>query len=243
MRNLIMLLVVAMLSSGCLSQDVMKSVEGVLGDLGGTSGGAVTNSEIIQGLKQALEVGITKGASTASKTDGFFKNPQIKIPFPPEVKKVENTLRDLGLNNMVDKVVLSLNRGAEDAAKQAKPIFVSAIKKMTIKDATKILTGGQQNAATEYLKTATTGELRTAFSPVVKKSLSSVNATKFWDDAIGKYNQIPLVKKIDFDLDEFVTDRAIQGLFTMVAKEELKIRKDPLSRTTDLLKRVFKLQD
>ncbi|QQS28748.1 MAG: DUF4197 domain-containing protein [Sphingobacteriales bacterium] len=207
-----------------------------------TGGKQVTESEIIMGLKQALEFGIGNGSDLVSKTDGYFKNSFIKIPFPPEAKKVENTLRDIGLGSEVDKVILSLNRAAEDAAKGAKPIFISAIKQMTIKDAMNILKG-TDNAATEYLKKTTSNDLRSAFKPVINKSLDKVAATKYWDDIIKKYNQIPLVQKVNPDLSAFVTEKALDGLFYMVAKEEAKIRKDPLARVTDLLKRVFKLQD
>ncbi|OWY25843.1 DUF4197 domain-containing protein [Sphingobacteriales bacterium UPWRP_1] len=202
----------------------------------------VTESEIIQGLKQALEIGIGNGSDVVSKLDGYFKNPKIKLPFPPEAQKVEKTLREIGLGSEVDKVVLSLNRAAEDAAKGAKPIFVSAIKQMTIKDAMNILKG-TDNAATEYLRKTTSNDLRTAFKPVIDKSLNKVAATKYWDDVIKRYNQIPLVQKVNPDLNAFVTEKALDGLFYMVAQEEAKIRKDPLARITDLLKRVFKLQD
>lgn len=214
----------------------------ILQDVGNMSNGTVSEGEIIQGLKQALEFGIGNGSDVVSKLDGYFKNPQIKLPFPPEAQKVEKTLRDIGLGSEVDKVVLSLNRAAEDAAKGAKPIFVSAIKQMTIKDAMTILKG-TDNAATDYLRKTTSNQLTAAFKPVIDKSLNKVAATKYWDDVIKRYNQIPLVQKVNPDLNAFVTEKALDGLFLMVAKEEGKIRKDPLARVTDLLKKVFKLQD
>jgi hypothetical protein len=185
--------------------------------------------------------GISNGADLASQLDGYFKNPQIKIPFPPEVKKVEDRLRQIGLGSEVDKFVMTLNRGAEDAAKEAKPIFISAIKGMTIQDAWGILKG-QPDAATEYLKRMTTAQLKEKFQPVIQRSLNKVNATRYYGDLVNTYNKIPLVEDVNPDLNEYATDKAIEGLFTMIAKEEKKIREDPLARTTDLLKKVFAAQ-
>ena len=216
-----------------------------LGDLGGvlgTSTGSPTNNEIIGGLKQALEIGVLKGATTVSKPDGFFKNPNIKIPLPQDLRKVESKLRNIGLGPQVDKILLTINRGAEDAAKGAKNIFISAIKQMTIQDAMSILKG-EPNAATNFLRRTTTTQLEKAFRPVVNKSLGKVQATKHWTDVTSKYNKIPFVKPIETDLTGYVTTKAVEGLFFMIEKEEAKIRKDPLARTTDLLKKVFKLQD
>ncbi len=194
--------------------------------------------EVAQGLKEALTNGISKGSDLTSQLDGYFKNPEIKIPFPPDVKKVEDRLRQLGLGGEVDKFVLSLNRGAEDAAKEAKPIFIAAIKQMTIDDAFSILKG-QPDAATQFLKKTTTSQLKVKFKPVVQNSLDKVSATKYYGDLVGTYNKIPLVQKVNPDLNEYATDMAIQGLFIMIAKEEKNIRQDPLARTSDLLKRVF----
>ena len=176
-----------------------------------------------------------------SKADGYFKNPEIKIPFPPDVKRVEDQLRQIGMGGEVDKFVLSLNRGAEDAAKESKAIFVTAIKQMTIDDAFGILKG-QPDAATQFLKRTTTAQLKEKFKPIVQKSLDKVNATRYYGDLVGTYNKIPLVEKVNPDLNEYATDKAIQGLFTMIAKEEKNIRQDPLARTSDLLKRVFGAQ-
>ncbi|HRI26617.1 MAG TPA: DUF4197 domain-containing protein [Chitinophagales bacterium] len=233
---LLSIAVILTLSACSAAQQIIKEVDKNMNNK------PVTENEVIMGLKQALEFGIGNGADMVSKADGYFKNPKIKIPFPPEAQKVEKTLRDLGLGSEVDKVVLSLNRAAEDAAKSAKPIFVSAIKQMTIKDAMNILKGND-NAATEYLRKATSNDLRTAFKPVINKSLDKVAATKYWDDVIKRYNQIPLVQKVNPDLNAFVTEKALDGLFFMVAQEESKIRKNPGARITELLKRVFKLQD
>lgn len=198
----------------------------------------LTAEEVAQGLKEALTNGISKGSDLTSQLDGYFKNPEIKIPFPPDVKKVEDRLRQLGLGSEVDKLVLSLNRGAEDAAKEAKPIFIAAIKQMTIDDAFSILKG-QPDAATQFLKKTTTSELKVKFKPVVQTSLDKVSATKYYGDLVGTYNKIPLVQKVNPDLNEYATDMAIQGLFIMIAKEEKNIRQDPLARTSELLKRVF----
>ena len=198
----------------------------------------LTAEEVAQGLKEALTNGISKGADLTSKTDGYFKNPEIKIPFPPDVKKVEDRLRQMGMGGQVDKFVLSLNRGAEDAAKEAKPIFVAAIKQMTIDDAFSILKG-EPDAATQFLKRTTTAQLKEKFKPVVQKSLDKVSATQYYGDLVGTYNKIPLVQKVNPDLNEYATDLAIQGLFIMIAKEEKNIRQDPLARTSDLLKKVF----
>ena len=200
-----------------------------------------TADEVAQGLKEALTNGISKGSDLVSKADGYFKNPEIKIPFPPDVKRVEDQLRQIGMGGEVDKFVLSLNRGAEDAAKESKAIFVTAIKQMTIDDAFGILKG-QPDAATQFLKRTTTAQLKEKFKPIVQKSLDKVNATRYYGDLVGTYNKIPLVEKVNPDLNEYATDKAIQGLFTMIAKEEKNIRQDPLARTSELLKRVFGAQ-
>ena len=198
-----------------------------------------TASEVAKGLKEALVQGTTKGTQLVSQVDGYFKNPEIKIPFPPEIKIVETKLRFLGMGNQVDEFILSLNRAAEDAAKEAAPIFVNAIQKMTIQDAYGLLKG-EQDAATQYLKRTTSSQLKEKFMPVVRNSLEKVNATKYYGDIVGYYNRVPFVQKVDPDLTSYATDMAIQGLFVMIAKEEALIRKDPLARTTDLLKKVFK---
>jgi Protein of unknown function (DUF4197) len=198
----------------------------------------LTTAEVGDGLKEALIKGISNGSDLVSQLDGYFKNPEIKIPFPPEVKKVEDRLRQLGLGNEVDRFVMTLNRGAEDAAKEAKPIFISAIRQMTIEDAWSILKG-QPDAATDYLRRTTSTQLREKFKPVVQNSLTKVNATKYYGEVVTRYNQIPLVEKVNPDLVGYATDKAIDGLFLMIAKEEKAIRENPLERTTELLKKVF----
>ena len=201
----------------------------------------LSTEEVAQGLKEALTKGASKGSDVVSQVDGYFKNAEIKIPFPPEVKFVEDKLRMLGMGSQVDKFVLTLNRGAEDAAKQAKPIFVDAIKAMTIQDAWSILKG-QQDAATQYLRKTTTDQLKVKFKPVIQASLSKVSATKYYGELVGEYNKIPFVEKVNPNLDDYTTERAIEGLFLMIAKEEKNIRQDPLARTSDLLKKVFSQQ-
>ncbi|MDZ4714239.1 MAG: DUF4197 domain-containing protein [Cytophagales bacterium] len=198
----------------------------------------LTSEEVTRGLKEALTNGASKGSQLVSQVDGYFKNPEIKIPFPPDVKRVEDQLRQVGLGNQVDEFVLALNRGAEDAAKQAAPIFVTAIKQMTVEDAFAILKG-EPDAATQYLKKTTSSQLKEKFSPIVQNSLNKVNATKYYGDIVGNYNRVPFVQKVNPDLNAYATDMAIHGLFVMIAKEEKNIRQNPAARSTDLLKKVF----
>lgn len=215
-----------------------------LGDVNKTLGSGsapLTTAEVADGLKEALIKGISTGSDLVSQLDGYFKNPEIKIPFPPEVKKVEDKLRQIGLGAEVDKFVMQLNRGAEDAAKQAKPIFITAIRSMTIQDAWAILRG-ENDAATQYLKRTTSEQLKSKFKPVIQNSLQKVNATKYYSDIVTRYNQLPLVQKVNPNLDDYATDRAIEGLFLMIAKEEKNIRENPIARTTELLKKVFGAQ-
>ncbi len=230
------ILSLAIFLGACTSAQINQAVS--VADKALTTEQPLTSAEVGEGLKEALIKGISSGSDLASQTDGYFKNPEIKIPFPPDVKKVEDKLRQIGLGGEVDKFVVTLNRGAEDAAKEAKPIFIAAIKQMTIDDAWAILKG-QPDAATQFLKRTTTAQLKVKFKPVVQNSLDKVSATKYYGDIVGTYNKIPFVDKVNPDLNDYATDMAITGLFTMIAKEEQNIRKDPLARTTELLKRVF----
>lgn len=202
----------------------------------------LTTAEVSEGLKEALIKGISNGSDLASRVDGYFMNPKIKIPFPPEAKKVEDKLRQLGFDKDVDRFIMTLNRGAEEAAKEAKPIFIAAIKSMTIQDAWGILKG-ESDAATQYLKRTTSNHLREKFKPVIKDALSKVNATKYYGDIVNTYNQIPFVQDVNPNLDDYATEKAMDGLFLLISEEEKKIREDPLARTTDLLKRVFRAQN
>lgn len=234
MRNLYFVLM-SLLVMSCSSQaQILQKAKGLLG-----GDAAFTKEEAANALKQALEQGTVKGVSVVSQVDGYLKNPEIKIPFPPEAENVEQKLRAIGLGNQVDEAVESLNRAAEDAASEAKDIFITAIKALTIQDAINIVKG-EQDAATRFLERTTTTELTAKFSPIINSSLQKVNATKYWGDVMGTYNKIPFVKKVETDLTAYVTQKAIDGLFVMIANEELNIRQNPAARTTELLKKVFK---
>lgn len=198
----------------------------------------ITESEANSGIKEALINGVSKGVALVSKEDGYFGDAIIKIGFPEDVQVIEKKLRAVGMGNLVDKAVLSMNRAAEDAAVTAKDIFVGAIKEMTVTDAVNIVRGDDR-AATNYLQDHTTDKLTEQFSPIINASLEKVDATKYWDDVINAYNKLPLVKKQNPDLVEYVTEKAISGLFVKIADEEKAIRKNPMERTSDLLKKVF----
>ncbi|MDQ8004485.1 MAG: DUF4197 domain-containing protein [Pedobacter sp.] len=227
--------------SSCDAQSQGK-LGNILGQVATGAMGTPSSLEISNGLKQALEIGTSAGADRLSVKDGFFGNMAIKILFPKEAQKVESTLRSVGLNSLADNVILSLNRAAEDAAKEAKPIFVNAIKQMTIADATNILLGNK-DAATSYFKRVTTAQLMERFSPVISNSLSKVGATKYWTDAAAAYNKIPLVKPVNTNLTQYVAEKAIEGMFVQVAQEELKIRDNINARSTGLLQKVFGYAD
>ncbi len=198
----------------------------------------LTEKDAVDGIREALIKGTGESVKLVSIADGYWGNPEIKIPFPSEAKEMESRLRAIGLGKKVDEFNVSMNRAAEKAANEAKPIFIAAIKGMTVKEAINIVKG-VNNAATVYLKNTTSPELKVKFQPIIKTSLDNVNATKYWSDLITAYNKIPLVKKMNPNLSEYVTDKAINGLFIMIAREELKIRKDPMARTSELLKKVF----
>ncbi len=217
------------------AQDLLKKAGTVTKSPGSTS---LSTDEIVAGLKEALSVGTNNSTGKLSAVDGFFKDAAVKILLPPEAQKVEKTLRSAGMGKLVDDAILSLNRAAEDASKKAAPIFLSAIKKMTITDALNILKG-TDTAATHYLKGATSTELTSAFKPVIDSSLQKVNATKYWKDVFDNYNKLPFVKKVNSDLSSYVTGKALTGIFYYVGEEEKKIRKDPVARVSDILKKVF----
>lgn len=199
--------------------------------------GNTNSSNIAAGLKEALQVATERSVQKLSVLDGFFANAMIKILMPDEAKKVEQKLRAIGFGNLVDNAILSMNRAAEDAAKSAAPIFINAIKQMTIQDAVGILRGNDF-AATDFLKSKTSAALTNAFRPVIDASLQKVNATKYWNTIFTTYNKLSF-NKINPDLSIYVTDRALSGIFYQVGLEEQKIRKDPAARTTDLLRQVF----
>lgn len=234
------LLLLYIFFAGCTTTQVTQALKEANKAIG-TSSPSLTTAEVAEGLKEALIKGISIGADQVSQLDGYFKNPSIKIPFPPDVKKVEDKLRQVGLGNEVDKFIMTLNRGAEDAAREAKPIFISAIQSMTIEDAWAILKG-EPDAATQYLKRTTSAQLRQKFDPVIRNSLDKVHATRYYDDIVTQYNKIPFVEKVNSDLGSYATERAIEGLFYMIAREEKNIRENPAARTTELLKKVFGAQ-
>lgn len=204
-----------------------------------TTTGGFTEEEAAQGIKEALGQGLGKAVLQLNTTDGFFKDAFYKILLPADAKKIENTLRDVGLGNMVDKAILQINRGAEDAAGYAKPIFIDAIRNMNLSDAIGLVRNGD-TSATHFFREKTTEKLIAAFTPVIKSSLDKVDATKYYGDLVTKYNNFPTTfKKINPDLTSFVTGKATEALFDLVAKEEKNIRNNFAARTTDILKKVF----
>jgi len=201
-----------------------------------------TLPDISAGLKEALNNGIAKQVSKLTAEDGFYKNDLVKILLPEELQKVDKTLRNLGMSNLADQGLVVLNRAAEDAVKEATPIFVNAVKNINFTDAKTILMGNEK-AATTYLETATSTPLYDKFSPIIATSLSKVNADQIWSQIISKYNSIPLVKKVNPDLKDYVTKETMKGVFTMIAIEEKEIRVNLKSRTSSLLQSVFAMQD
>lgn len=219
--------------------DDLKQIAGNLPTAGTTPG--LTNDEVISGLKEALNVGIKNSVSMASVTDGFLKNQDIRLPFPEDAIKVKQKAIEWGLSGQVDKFETTLNRAAEEATKTALPIFVDAIKNMSIQDGFTVLRGGD-GAATKFLRDNTTSRLVAAFSPKVGEAISKVKLTDYWNPIITKYNSAMSItggQKINPDLNAYVTERAIDGLFKLVEKEENKIRKDPAARVTEILVKVF----
>ncbi|WP_212001302.1 DUF4197 domain-containing protein [Chitinophaga sp. HK235] len=204
-----------------------------------TTGASVTESEAGSAIKEALLKGVTNGIANLNKTDGFFGNELYKLLLPPDAVKIGNTLRAIGLGPQVDQAILQINRSAEKAVGFAAPIFVNAVKQMTLTDALNLIKGGN-NSATEYFKGKTTDQLKSAFSPVIKKSLDSTSATRFYGDIVNSYNKLPTTfNKVNPDLQDYVTTMAVNALFDQIGKEEAAIRANPAARTTDLLKKVF----
>lgn len=217
--------------------NIKKGIERVTGS--GDGGSGLTKDEIINGLKEALSVGTKNAAGLASKIDGFYKNPAIFIPFPPEAVAMEKRLRSMGMGKQVDEFIETLNRAAEEASKKAAPIFLSAIKGMTVQDGMSILKG-DDHAATNYLNKATYSDLDASFRPPVREAMDKVQIAKYWEPLASAYNKVPMVKKVNPDLEAYITEGAINGLFHLVGKEEEKIRNNPGARVSDLLKKVFK---
>jgi len=198
----------------------------------------LTETDIINGLKEALRIGTQNGISILSKENGFFGDSVLRIPFPEDVKQVEVKLRALGFNRQVDQFILSMNRGAEKAVEKAAPIFLNAIKEMSFSDAKNIL-NGPDNAATQYFRVKTEPNLVAAFKPDIKRTLDQIHVTNLWTSLTSTYNKIPLTRDVETDLPQYVAQKAVEGLFIKIAVEEKKIRTNPAARVSDLLKKVF----
>ncbi|HLS29261.1 MAG TPA: DUF4197 domain-containing protein [Flavobacteriaceae bacterium] len=205
-------------------------------------GRELSQSQIANGLKEALDNGIEKQVTKLTKTDGFYRNEMVKILLPAELQKVESGLRSIGLDNLADEGIKALNRAAEDAVGRATPIFVDAVKEMTFTDAKSILMG-DDNSATAYLEDKTESKLYDEFNPVIKSSFDRVGADQIWSNLISRYNQIPFVEKVNPDLTDYVTHQALNGVYTMIGEEEKDIRNNISARTSTLLRQVFALQD
>lgn len=239
MKRIFSILLLVALASSTHAQQ-LKSLLKKAKETVEANGGQLGAQDIAAGLKEALAIGAEKGATALSKENGFLDNPLLKIILPAEAQKVERVLRGAGLGKMVDDAIAGMNRGAEEACKEAAPIFINAIKQMDVNDAIGILKGAD-TAATGFLRSKTTAPLGEAFRPVINRSLEKTGATKYWSTMINTYNKFSL-QKINPDLSGYVTEKALQGIFTQIAVEEKNIRKDPLARTSDLLKKVFSNQ-
>ena len=241
MKNILLLglLLLTSISNAQTVKDLLKKATKVLTDTTKKQSLSLNQEDIANGLKEALTIGAEKGCTKLSQTDAFLKNAALKILMPPEAQKVEKTLRGLGFNQLADDFIISMNRAAEDACKTAAPIFVKAIKEMSITDGIEILKGSDSSATT-YLRTKTQDSLTAKFKPIIKYSLDKVDATKYWEKIVTTYNAIPLVnKKVNPDLAAYVTEKSMLGIYTEIALQEKDIRANPVARTTDLLRRVF----
>jgi hypothetical protein len=239
MKKILLLTLAFSITSYAQVQQTLNKLPQLSSKISGLGIGGV---DIASGLKEALDKGISKQVTKLTATDGFYKNEAVKILMPDELQKVDATLRKIGLSSLADEGIKVLNRAAEDAVKEATPIFVSAVKNMSINDAKTILLGNE-SAATTYLQSSTTTSLYSKFNPVIKESFSKVGADAIWSNIIAKYNNIPFVKKVNPDLTDYTTNQALAGVFKMIAVEEKTIRSDISSRTSPLLKKVFAMQD
>lgn len=233
-KTLFILLAIFTLNSCAELQGVVNSLP--------QGGGVLSNTDIASGLRQALDLGIEKQVAKLTQTDGFYKNDLVKILLPAELQKVDKGLRDIGLGNLADEGLKVLNRAAEDAVKEATPIFINAVKDITFADAKNILLG-TDDAATQYLTNRTKTSLYEKFHPVINNSFAKVGADQIWSNLITRYNAIPFTSKVNPDLTNYVTDEALKGVYTMIAVEEKEIRTKVGARSTDLLRKVFALQD
>lgn len=227
------LLVIPFASVGADYGNLFKKVQETIG---GSSG--VSQGEIVNGLKEALEIGTGNTVQALSKTDGYYNNPKLKIPLPQYVRKFEKILRATGFDSQLDEFELSMNRAAEKAAPAAKVLFVDAIKAMTFSDADKILNGAD-NAATVYFQDKTRDKLQALFKPIIQQSMANVGVTQSYKSVSEKIQTLPLAGNYVVDLDTYVTEKSVDGLFIRLAEEESKIRTDPAARVTDLLQKVF----
>ena len=235
-KNIILFSTLLIIGSSCeLLNEVSKVVQTPVAT---NASNPLSNDEVIAGLKEALSIGIKNSVNLTSATDGFLKNTEIMLPFPPDAIKVKEKAMALGLSGQVEKFETTLNRAAEEATKEAMPIFIDAIKNMTVQDGFAILKGGN-GSASQFLKNQTSAKLVSAFAPKVKEATSKVKLTEYWNPIITKYNALTLGNKLDPDLNAYITQKAIDGLFIMVAKEEDKIRLDPAARVSDILIKVF----
>lgn len=232
-RRILVLIVVFNLIACAELQDVIGQLP---------QSGPISNEEIASGLRQSLDFGIDKQVTKLTQKDGFYKNELVKILLPQELQKVDKALRDIGLGNLADEGIKALNRAAEDAVKEATPIFVNAVKEITFTDVKNILLGSD-DAATQYLTDKTQTALYNKFQPIIQSSFSKVGADQIWTNLINKYNNIPFTNNVNPDLTDYVTGEALKGVYTMIAVEEKEIRTKISSRTTDLLRKVFALQD
>ncbi len=242
MKKILFLTLLPLISQAQILENIIKKAEEKVNSTIGQVISPISQEEIGNGLKEALNKGIEKQVTKLTATDGFFKNELVKILLPDELKVVDEKLRQVGMSSLADKGLLVLNRAAEDAVKTSTPIFVDAIKKLTFQDAKNILLG-EKNAATSYLQTQTTQALLAKFSPIIKKSLTKVGADKIWKQLISRYNALPTVKKVNPDLTGYTTNKAMDGVFKMISVEELEIRSKVDARTSETLKKVFALQD
>jgi hypothetical protein len=243
MKKLLLSLMVAAMVPAAANAQLKGLMNKATSTINGATGkSTLSNTDIASGLKAALQEGVTKQVTKLTAVDGFYKNEAVKILLPEELQKVDKKLRQMGMSKMADEGIKVLNRAAEDAVKEATPIFVNAITSMSFTDAKNILMGSN-NSATSYLQKTTTTPLYGKFSPVVQTSLSTVGADVVWKNIIEKYNSFPLVTKVNPDLTDYVTNKAMDGVFKMIAIEELNIRTNLSSRTSDILKKVFALQD
>ncbi len=232
----LIILLTTLFTAGCSTADFNRLMSGI-------ETGSPDSRQVAEALREALAVGVNNGADMASRTDGFFLNPEIRIELPPDARAVEQALRQLGLGSQADQALLTINRAAERAAAEARPIFAQAVRQLTFQDALRIL-HGESDAATQYLRRATEAELTDLFQPKIREALDRTGATRHYGDLARAFNAIPFTgASIEPDLDRYVTRQAMDGLFTLIAEEEQTIRANPAARATELLRRVFAEQD